>query len=92
MYDKYDKTNTLSLDRAKYKYMSFKDQLGNDMEISEIMEWDVLSVAESADKRFLKVTYSNTEVRGKISALEEKDNSLLLTINENVYETTKDFL
>lgn len=91
VYDKYDKTNTLSLDRAKYKYMSFKDQLGNDMEISEIMEWDVLSVAESADKRFLKVTYSNTEVRGKISALEEKDNSLLLTINENVYETTKDF-
>lgn len=78
IYDLYESGKTLSLD--EFDSYVFEDELGNTITLPELQKYDVLSVSESADKSYVKILYSNSEIEGKIL---EKSGSDEIVLNIN---------
>ena len=70
---------------------SFKDEFGNDMYLSELIRYDVISVRKSLDGKKVKAVFSNREVRGTIEEKEISGDNLFVKINGKVYKTTTAF-
>lgn len=63
----YDMYNAGSLKLKDAQNVIFLDQFGNKMELSELSEYDVISVFQSKDKKITRILYSNKETEGTIT-------------------------
>ncbi len=91
IYDYYDNT-PLKLDLTDPDYtISFKDELGNTMELKELGRGDVITYSKSKDGKIVHAVFSNTEVIGKIEAIFTEGGNTQVTIDGETYKTTKNF-
>jgi len=63
----YDMYNGGSISLKGVDNLIFLDEFGNKMDISELSEYDVLSVYQTKDKKITQITYSNKETEGTIT-------------------------
>lgn len=76
------------IDFAADKNISFVSELGDRMDVLELAEWDVLSVAESKDKEVMSVIYNVGIVEGEISSYSIEDDEYVLVIEGKEYKTS----
>lgn len=92
IYDYYDNT-PLMLDLNDPDYtISFKDELGNNMELKELGRGDVITYSKSKDGKIVYAIFSNSEALGKIEAIFTEGDNTLVTIDGETYKTTKKFM
>ena len=83
IYNKMNAGESISFDdyETKCVYMA----AGGDLDYSEIIVGNVLSIAESKDQEALKVIVSTTEVSGKASSVSRDEEELSVIIDGNEY-------
>ncbi len=97
IYDYYDKdysdgTGMLTLDiDDSSKSILFKDEIGNDMSVKELVRGDVISYTASGDGNTIEAYYSNTEIIGSIDEVSENGDVKRVTIDGESYKTTENF-
>lgn len=92
VYDYYDNT-PLKLDMDDSDYVvSFKDELGNRMEIKELSRGDVITYSKSKNGKIVHAVFSNTEIIGSIEAISKQNGGTLqITVDGKTYEATENF-
>ena len=87
IYDKYAKSLKVSNEPQSYFSLVKK---GEQMDISELAEWDVISAIVSEDGEFVDAFYIRERVSGKVTeySTDEKGN-ITLGINENYYKLNR---
>ncbi len=84
IFDKYEPTKILDL--KKYEAYYITDDLGNNLNLSELNQNDVVSVAASFDKSVVKILYSNREFEGKVTAITQNGKSII--VNDAQYDVS----
>ena len=82
------------------KYLSLKDadiieiegMYGSSMNIGQIVEWNVLSVAKSKDGKVIKIISLNDPVIGPIQSINSSDNRIKITIDGDVFMVADSYL
>lgn len=89
----FDKLNGGSYSINDYEYSYIYDDAYSEKSIYDLMEDDVLSVAESSDKKtYIEVISSSKTVTGTVDEIKEVDNKKYFTVNGIEYEVNKTFL
>ena len=70
------------------KNVVFTDEFGENMNLDELFEYDVLSVCQSKDKAVTTVVYSNTETEGILSNV----NGKYASISGKTYTVAENFM
>jgi len=88
-YDMYDSSKSFS--GKKTEIIAFKDEFGNDMQIAELSEYDVISVFISKDKKYAILYYSNSETEGRLDTKEVSGDRVIFNIGDKAYNVSANF-
>lgn len=89
----FDKLNGGSYSINNYECSHIYDDAYTEMSIYDLMEDDVLSVAESSDKKtYIEVISSAKTVTGTVDEIKKADNKTYFYINKTEYEVNPKFL
>lgn len=91
IYDLYESGKSVCLDDEGDGNISFTDEYGNIMFLSELVRYDVVCVRRSEDGKNIKAVFSNREVRGTVENIETTGSDMYVTIKGKTYKTTKAF-
>lgn len=91
IYDIYESQKSVCLKDNGEGNVSFTDEYGNVMFISELVRYDVVSVRRSEDGEIIKAVFSNREARGSVEAIEKSGRNMYVTIGGVRYRTTHAF-
>ncbi len=86
----YDMYNAGTLKIEDVENLIFLDEFDNKMELSELSEYDVLSVFQSKDKKITVISYSNKETEGTITETNLADR--IIKIDGFEYEIANNFI
>ena len=92
VYDKYNPLNNVCLDKSKLDSLSFTDETGNEMNLKELSEGDVITYFRSKNGKNITAYYSNSEVIGTVSEIAKSTDGIYkLTVNDKEYTATREF-
>jgi len=91
VYDYYDVSRTVCLADKDDMNVKFIDEFGDEMALSELMRYDVISVKKSLDGKNVIAIYSNSELRGAVESVGIINGKTFVEIDGVSYETTPDF-
>ncbi len=75
-----------------YDAVIIQDELGNKITKGELLIGQVLSVAYSKDKRYIKVITSKQSVVGVLTAMKDKNDEFRVTIGDTEYSVDKTYV
>lgn len=81
-----------AIDLLKPGKISFISQDGGKMNVNELAEWDVLSVARSLDDEILTIIYATGWNEGEITAYSANAEPPFITVNGKTYELSDFFI
>lgn len=87
IYDKYGKM----LEIQKSDTSILRSMYGTDMQLSQIKEWDVLSVVMSKNSEFIEITVVNDPVTGVIDAMFDEDGRRYITVDNESFAISKSY-
>ena len=88
-YDMHTPSKYFSEDETEI--LSFKDKFGNNMQVSELNPYDVVSVFKSLDGKYANLHYSNSETEGKLAEREEVGDDIYFVIAGKSYGVSENF-
>ncbi|MCK9479017.1 MAG: S-layer homology domain-containing protein [Firmicutes bacterium] len=86
--DKYRKNETLELDDGSSEYEMSIEKGGKQIKLSDLKEWDILSVAQSKDGKVKTVIVSNAKLQGSVT---EKTDDDAVIINGKQYKIADNY-
>jgi len=69
----------------EYSSVIICDSAEKELDIENITQNSILSIAESVDKNYAEIIVSQSNISGKLSNIENKDEGLFLTVDDEIY-------
>ena len=89
VYAKYDGD---SLDLEKAEIVEIKDENGKDKDYTELSEYSILKILESADGEVILAEVSANKAKGKISKVRREGSKTIISVGDASYEMINNFI
>lgn len=77
----FDMYSTNSVCMKDYDSYTFRDELGNELSVSDLIKYDVICVAESCDGKYAEVISCSREISGKVQETVNGANGINIVLN-----------
>lgn len=84
IYGAFGGSNIPQMDISETSY-SIRDSMGRDLTFDDLQHGDIISVAESKDRKNVEILVSYSFIDGKISGIETDEEKIQITLNGNTY-------